>query len=75
MTAKNKKHSQTKKKFKLEKPMIIISIIILALILISYFLFGIELTIILTIGILLILGIARLLDKIKSKPKRKKQHV
>ena len=72
MTAKNKKHSQTKKKFKLEKPMIIISIIILALILISYFLFGIELTIILTIGILLILGIARLLDKIKSKPKRKK---
>lgn len=61
-----------RKKFKLEKPMIIIGIIILVLILLSYIAFGLELTIFLTVGILIILGIARLLDNIKSKPKRRR---
>lgn len=66
------KTTTSRKKFKIEKPMIIIGIIILALVTLSYSIFGIELTAILTIGIIFILSIARLLDKIKSKPKRKK---
>ncbi len=70
--AKSNKTRKKNKKFKIEKPMIIVGIIILTLIIFSYFILGLELTIVLTIGILLILGIARLLDKIKSKPKRKK---
>ena len=66
------KTTTTRKKLKIEKPMIIIGLIILTLIILSYFILGFELTIVLTIGSLLILGIARLLDKIKSKPKQRK---
>ena len=71
--AKSKKKNNTnkthRKKINLEIPMIIISIILLAILIFSYISFGIELTLILIIGILLILGIAKLLDKIKTKKK------
>lgn len=70
-TSKNNKNSN-RKKLKIEKPMIIIGIIIVTLIMLSYFILGLELTVVLTAGILFILGIARLLDKVKSKPKRRK---
>lgn len=68
-----------KKKFKinnyiskLDKPIIITIGIILALIIIGSITLGTKLTIILSIGIALIFGIARLLDKVKSKSKRRK---
>lgn len=70
--AKHQTKKTYRKKRKLEKPMIIIGIIILALIILSYIVLGLEITAVLTVGILMILGIARLLDKIKSKPKRRK---
>lgn len=73
--AKNKKNTtnyKKRKKFKIETPMIIIGIILLALFVFSYITFGIELTIVLIAGILFILGMARLLDRIKSKPKQRK---
>lgn len=71
-TVKKTNINSNRKKLKIEKPMIIIGIIILALIILSYLVLGLELTVVLTVGILFILGIARLLDKIKSKPKRRK---
>lgn len=69
MSKKKKKH---RKKFKIEKPMIIFGVIILALIILSYITLGFSLTVFITIGILLILGITRLLDRIKLKSKRRK---
>lgn len=70
---KPKTHTHNRKKnFKIEKPIAIIGIIVLTLIILSYITFGLAMTIILTLGILFILGIARLLDKMKSKPKRRK---
>lgn len=66
------RNSTNRKKTKIELPIIIIGIILLSILIFSYISFGIELTIVLLIGILLILGIARLLDRIKSKPKRRK---
>lgn len=73
-TNKNKKGRVNKKnkKIKIEKPIIIIAIIILSILIASYLILGLEITLVLTIGIVFILGIARLLDKIKSKPKRRK---
>lgn len=68
----NKQKQTHRKKIKIETPMIIIGIILLAILIFSYISFGIELTLVLIIGIILILGIARLLDKIKSKPKRRR---
>ena len=68
----SKKNKKRRKKFKIEKPIIILGIILLTLIILSYITFGLSLTIFITIGILLILGIARLLDKVKSKPKRRR---
>lgn len=65
----NKSH---KNKFKITKPLIFVSIIILLLIGLSYISFGIELTVFLAVGILVILGMARILDKIKSKSRRRK---
>ncbi len=69
---KKKNNRRKNIKFKLEKPLIIISVIVLALIILSYITFGLYMTIILTVGILFILGIARLLDNVKSKPRRRK---
>jgi len=69
---KNTNIKNQKKSFKIETPMIIIGIILLAMLIFSYISFGIELTLVLIIGIILIFGIARLLDKIKSKPKRRR---
>ena len=66
------KRRTNRKKFKIETPLLIIGAILLALIILCYSVFGLELTLFITIGIVLILGIARLLDKVKSKPKRRK---
>ena len=68
----SKKKKKNRKKTKIEKSTIILSIILLAFITISYIVFGLELTAIIGGGILLILGVARLLDKVKSKPKRRR---
>lgn len=70
--AKSSKKKKNINKIKIEKPMIIIAVIIMTIIILSYLILGLELTVFLTVGILIILGIARLLDKVKSKPKRKK---
>ncbi len=72
MTKSKKTHTTKRSHHKIQKPMIIIGIILLVILALSYIILGFELTCVLTIGILIILGIARLLDKIKSKPKRRK---
>lgn len=69
---KNNKNFIERIKRKIEPPMLIALGIVVALLIISFVAFGKELTILLFIGIVLILGIARLLDKIKSNKKRKK---
>ena len=56
----------------IETPALIVVGIVLVLIISSYIMFGLGLTLVLTIGILIILGIARLLDKMKTKKKRRK---
>jgi len=66
------KRRNTNKKTKIEKPLIFIGLILLAILILSYVTFGIELTIVLLVGITIIFGIARILDKIKSKPRRRK---
>ena len=52
--------------------MFIVMIIMLILLIISYMIMGITLTAVLGIGIGIILLIARLLDKVKNKPKQRK---
>ena len=54
------------------KFMLIVLGIILALLIVSYFIMGLMLTLVLGVGILIILGVARILDKIKNKPKQRK---
>ena len=74
MKKKNKGHNNfdLKKFIRKNKPMLVIIGIVLLIILGVLMTFGKELTIVLTIGISIILGIARLLDKVKgSKRKRK----
>ena len=59
-------------KKKVELPMLIAIGIVLAILIASFIMFGKELTLVLFVGIAIILGIARLLDKVKSNKKRKK---
>lgn len=74
----NKKETKTTKKTtsasKAENRNFILIVlgVILALLIVSYFIMGLTLTIVLGVGILIILGIARILDKIKNKPKQRK---
>lgn len=76
----NKATSKTKKKKTVSKPtkeetqkfMLIVLAITIALLIVSYFIMGLTLTIVLGVGIFIILGIARILDKIKNKPKQRK---
>lgn len=63
---------RSKKKFKLEVPFIIASIIVIGILIGCYSNFGIELTAFLAVGILIIVGIARLLDKVKYNKKRRR---
>lgn len=56
----------------IEIPMLIALGIVFAIILGSFFVLGKEFAIILAVGIAIILGIARLLDKVKSNKKRRK---
>lgn len=68
----------SKTKTKSKKPVAISNItflfilIFLALMVVSYFILGWLLTLFLGIGILVIVGLARLLDHVKNKPKQKK---
>ena len=68
----NSKNIIERIKKKIETPMLIALGIVLALLIVSYIAFGVELTIILFFGIIIILGIARLLDNVKSNKKRRK---
>ena len=77
--AKKKNSHKTKSKNIIErvmknidKPMLIILGILLALLVACYITFGLEFTIVLLVGVLIILGIARLLDNVKSHKKRRK---
>ena len=78
MTKKKNSRKPSKKniieriKSKLEPPMLIALGIVLALLIASYMIFGFEFTIVLLVGVLIILGISRLLDSIKSHKKRRK---
>lgn len=67
---KNKKKKG--KKVKLNMGLIITLILVIACIVSFYFLFGIEVALITGLGILVILGIARLLDSLKKKKKQQK---
>lgn len=69
---KNNKQNKKKQNFKLNNPILIIGIILLIIAIASYINFGLIFTLILMLGIGIILGIAKLLDKIKSKPKRRR---
>lgn len=73
-TTQKKKTTKTKKNFKLEwnNPRIIVGIILLLFAVASYVTLGLIVTAILVMGILMILGIARLLDKTKSKKRQRK---
>ena len=66
-TSQRKKVSVTKKEQQMF--MYVVIAIILVTLIISYFLMGTMLTLVTGVGIFLILGIARLMDKMNSKPK------
>lgn len=66
-TKRNFKNSQEKKKI-----LLVCLIVLIALLMISYFTLGLLMTILMGLGILVILGIARLLDKTRNKPKQRK---
>lgn len=71
-TKTSKKPTTTVSKTENRNFMLIVLGIILALLIVSYFIMGLTLTIVLGVGILIILGVARILDKIKNKPKQRK---
>lgn len=65
----------TKKKTNKNKKnnlLIPIAIIYIILIIISYFILGLLVTVFMGVGILIIIGIAKLVDSVKNKPKQKK---
>lgn len=70
--AYNNKNLLDKLKSKITLPVLIVVGILLTLLISSYIIFGKILTLILFVGISIILGISRMLDKIKSKKRRKK---
>lgn len=69
----NKKNILERIKRKISEPQMLIALgIVLVLLIASYITFGMEFTLVLLIGVLIILGVARLLDNIKSHKKRRK---
>ncbi len=71
--SKNKGNSKSNKQtFNFKNPRFLCLIGILLLLVVSYFAIGLILTAIMAIGIGVIIGIARLLDKTKSKAKQRK---
>ena len=71
-TKTSKKTTTTVSKTENRNFMLIVLGVVLALLIVSYFIMGLTLTIVLGVGILIILGVARILDKIKNKPKQRK---
>lgn len=65
-----KEKGQTTKKN--PKLFLVFAVLFIILMVISYFLIGTLLTAFLGVGILVIVGLARLLDKVKNKPKQKR---
>ena len=69
----NTKNILERIKKKISEPQMLIALgIVLVLLIASYITFGMEFTLVLLIGVLIILGVARLLDNIKSHKKRRK---
>lgn len=69
----NTKNILERIKKKLSEPQMLIALgIVLVLLIASYITFGLEFTLVVLIGVLIILGIARLLDNVKSHKKRRK---
>ena len=62
---------KTTKKSNSNLPLILLGCFLILMI-VSYFIIGWLLTVFLGVGILIIVGLARLLDKVKNKPKQKK---
>ncbi len=67
-----KKKSNVNKKLKNKSLLLIFAIMFIILIIISYFILGLLVTAFMGIGILIIIGIAKLIDSVKNKPKKKK---
>ncbi len=63
---------KTKRKIKQNKLFIIFLIMFIVLMIASYFILGLLVTAFMGIGILIIIGIAKLVDSVKNKPKQKK---
>ena len=64
--------TKTKRKLKKNNLFIIFSLMFIILMIVSYFILGLLVTAFMGIGILIILGIAKLIDKTRNKPKQKK---
>lgn len=70
--AKTKNKSKTKRKLKNNNIFITLAIIFIILMIVSYFILGLLVTAFMGVGILIIIGIAKLVDSVKNKPKKKK---
>ena len=76
-TNKNSKSKNTNKtrrsKIKKDnKPFLIFASLFVILMIIGYFILGLLFTVFMGVGILIIVGIAKLVDSVKNKPKQKK---
>ena len=76
-TNKNSKSKNTNKtrrsKTKQDnKPFLIFAILFVILMIVGYFILGLLFTVFMGVGILIIVGIAKLVDSVKNKPKQKK---
>lgn len=63
------KRSKTKQD---NKPFLIFAILFVILMIVGYFILGLLFTVFMGVGILIIVGIAKLVDSVKNKPKQKK---
>ena len=64
--------TKTKRKLKKNNLFIIFSLMFIILMIVGYFILGLLVTAFMGVGILIILGIAKLVDSVKNKPKQKK---
>ena len=64
--------TKVKRKLKKNNPYLIFLIMFIILMIIGYFVLGLLLTAFMGVGILIIVGLAKLVDSVKNKPKKKK---
>ena len=64
--------TKTKRKLKKNNLFMIFALMFIILMIVSYFILGLLVTAFMGIGILIILGIAKIIDKTRNKPKQKK---